>query len=151
MRNKRILLGMLALLLSACSENQTETLTPNQSTDKRWYTIEQVSAGAELFQANCAACHGKQAEGSANWQKPGADGKYPAPPLNGTGHGWHHPLAILYQLIKYGSPGGQGNMPAWGEKLSDDEIIAAIAWFQSHWSREIYQNWANRDAASRKQ
>ena len=91
-----------------------------------------------------------QAEGAPNWRKSGPDGKYPAPPLNGTGHGWHHPLSILFQVIKKGSPGGQGNMPAWQGKLSDDEIIATIAWFQTKWSPEIYQNWVERDAAARK-
>jgi mono/diheme cytochrome c family protein len=159
-KNRLILLGLLPLLLAACSADQPATTAQQQaekaatakstSAAQRWYQTQQVSAGAKLFQANCAVCHGKQAQGAANWREPGPDEKYPAPPLNGTGHGWHHPLAILFQVIKYGSPGGQGNMPAWGERLTDDEIIATMAWFQSQWSPEIYQNWAQRDAASRK-
>ena len=80
----------------------------------------------------------------------GSDGKYPPPPLNGTGHAWHHPLNMLFYTVKNGSPGGQGNMPAWKDKLTDGEIVAAIAWFQSRWNDEIYQAWAQRDLASRK-
>ena len=36
----------------------------------RWYTQSQVSAGKELFQANCGVCHGMEAEGTvADWRK----------------------------------------------------------------------------------
>jgi len=40
-------------------------------------------------------------------------------------------------------------MIAWGEKLSDDEMIAAIAWFQSKWPDQIYAAWMQREMASR--
>lgn len=159
MNYRVITVGLLSLLLAACSNEQNSTTnaapanraTASSSTApaKSWYRFDQVSAGARIYQENCATCHGKKAEGAENWRKAGADGKYPAPPLNGTGHAWHHPLNILFHTIKNGSPGGQGNMPAWGEKLSDEEIIATIAWIQSKWPREIYQNWVQRDAAAR--
>jgi len=154
---KLILLGLLSLLLAACSDGQeTGKTTPskaaiesNPANLKPWYAFNQVSAGARVYQENCAACHGQRGEGAANWRQPGADGKYPAPPLNGSGHAWHHPLNMLFHTIKNGSPGGQGNMPAWGGKLSDEEIVSVIAWFQSKWPREIYHAWLKRDAASR--
>ncbi|MDF1528729.1 MAG: cytochrome c [Sedimenticola sp.] len=158
MKHQVLLAGLVSLLLAACSEDQaTATSVANANTTsqmkatpaKSWYRFEQVSAGARIYQTNCASCHGKRAEGAENWRKAGPDGKYPAPPLNGTGHAWHHPLNILFHTVKNGSPGGQGNMPAWGEKLSDEEIISVIAWFQSKWPREIYQNWVQRDAAAR--
>ncbi len=115
----------------------------------RWYDFGQVSLGAKLFAANCAACHGQAAVGTPGWQRPGADGQYPAPPLNGTAHTWHHPLAMLLQKIKNG---GQGSaMPAWGGILKDEEIRSIIAWFQSRWSDEIYIEWSRRDQSFRKQ
>jgi len=40
-------------------------------------------------------------------------------------------------------------MLAWGEKLSDEEMIAVIAWFQSKWSDQIYAAWIQREMASR--
>lgn len=157
-----ILIGALSLVLFACSSGEstpessstTSTVSRNMAPAEpveRWYAFQHVSQGAKVFQENCAACHGKQAEGAPEWRKVGPDGKYPAPPLNGTGHGWHHPLRILFQVVKKGSPGGQGNMPAWSEKLSDDEIIAAIAWFQSKWPDQIYAAWMQRELASRSQ
>lgn len=156
MKSKIILAGFLPLLLAACSQEPATNVAPAADSSpsaagipRPWYKFEQVSAGARVFQANCAACHGKQAEGADNWRKTGADGKYPAPPLNGSGHAWHHPLNILFHTIKNGSPGGQGNMPAWAGKLRDEEIVAVIAWMQSKWPREIYQSWVQRDAAAR--
>lgn len=111
---------------------------------------ERARQGATLYAANCAVCHGARAEGASNWQKPGADGKYPAPPLNGTGHAWHHPLAVLKTTIKGGTLRLGGSMPAWGDKLSDEDIEAIIAWFQSHWPAEIHQSWLAMDEKAKK-
>lgn len=107
--------------------------------------------GQRVFQQNCAVCHGRLAEGHPDWRKLGMDGKYPPPPLNGTGHDWHHPKAALVQIIKNGSPGGKGNMPAWQGKLSDREIEDVIAWFQSSWPPEVRTVWARIDRESKKQ
>ncbi|MDO8595640.1 MAG: cytochrome c, partial [Sulfuricaulis sp.] len=106
--------------------------------------------GAKLYQENCATCHGAQAEGAPNWQKPGADGKHPAPPLNGSGHAWHHPLAVLKMTIKRGTMPMGGSMPAWGEKISDKDIEAIIVWIQSRWPDELYQSWLAMDEKARK-
>jgi len=154
-------IGLLPIVLIACSsgESSPKTSASSSSPDtekpvsgkpaERWYAFEHVSQGGRVFQENCASCHGKRGEGAADWWKVGANGKYPAPPLNGTGHAWHHPLKMLFHVIKNGSPGGQGNMLAWGEKLSDEEMIAVIAWFQSKWSDQIYAAWIQREMASR--
>ncbi|MBU1690676.1 MAG: cytochrome c [Gammaproteobacteria bacterium] len=107
--------------------------------------------GQRVFQQNCAVCHGRLAEGHPDWRKLGMDGKFPPPPLNGTGHDWHHPKAALVQVIKNGSPGGKGNMPAWQGKLSDQEIEGVIAWFQSLWPPEVRTVWARIDRESKRQ
>jgi len=107
----------------------------------RWYKPAYVAAGEGLYAENCSTCHGSNGEGAPNWQRPDAGGHYPPPPLNGTGHAWHHPLKGLYQTIMQGSPDGSGRMPAWQGKLSKGEALAIIAWFQSHWSDEIYAAW----------
>ncbi len=99
-----------------------------------------IEQGERVFRQHCAQCHGQQAEGHPNWRKPDADGKYPPPPLNGTGHAWHHPKLWLKQMIQDGSR-PQGNMPAWRDKLTDDEIEAVIAWFQSQWPDRVYAAW----------
>ena len=49
-----------------------------------------VAMGGELYQANCASCHGVNLEGQPNWREIKADGKYPASPLNENGRSWIH-------------------------------------------------------------
>ena len=117
---------------------------------QRWYTPEHVARGAPLYQMHCAVCHGKSAEGDTNWRRRDANGKFPPPPLNGTAHTWHHPSGVLIKVIRDGSLGG-GNMPAWGDKLSLEEMVTIIAWFQSHWPDEIYAAWLDLELQSRKQ
>ena len=41
-------------------------------------------------------------------------------------------------------------MPAWKDKLSDEDIDAVIAWMQSVWPEEIYRAWLALDAKSRR-
>ena len=106
--------------------------------------------GSRVYQENCASCHGGMAQGAPNWHIPGPDGKYPPPPLNGSGHAWHHPHAALKMTIREGTLRLGGNMPAWKDKLPDDDIEAVIAWMQSVWPAEIYQAWLAMDEKSRR-
>ncbi len=107
----------------------------------RWYPAAAVGYGRQLYRQHCAACHGEHAQGASDWREPGADGKYPAPPLNGTGHDWHHSLGALLQVIMNGSPGGQGNMPAWKGTLSPEQAGSTIAYFQSLWPDRVFAAW----------
>lgn len=101
--------------------------------------------GGKLYQKNCARCHGPLAQGRPHWNKADANGKYPPPPLNGTGHTWHHPTNVLKQIIKDGTGKFGGNMPAWNGKLSDEEINAILEWIKAQWPDNIYQAWAERE------
>ena len=65
----------------------------------------------------------------------------PAPPLNGTGHAWHHPQKVLIDVIKNGTARLGGNMPPWKDRLSDQEIEDIIAWFKAQWPDELYAAW----------
>lgn len=145
---------LILLVLTACGERPPEPTAAPVPVDrgaKRSDDPVLLATGQRLFQAHCAQCHGEDAAGAANWRQPGADGRYPAPPLNGTGHDWHHPTEVLMHMIRNGSPAGQGNMPAWGGKLSDDEIRAVIAWFQSLWSDPVYAVWYQMQQRSQSQ
>ncbi|MFQ5759373.1 MAG: c-type cytochrome [Acidiferrobacterales bacterium] len=151
------------LLLTACSDNPNPqgppTATPtSQSTAKiqkaqppaaRERDFAKVMRGRKLFTQNCASCHGSQAEGTPQWSTPGTDGRYPPPPLNGTAHTWHHPTPVLKRTIREGTIAIGGKMPPWGGKLSDKDMEAIIAWFQSLWPDEIYDTWARMDAEVR--
>ena len=111
----------------------------------RWYLPSQVETGQVLFQEHCAACHGENGEGAENWKEPLPDGTYPAPPLNGSGHSWHHSISPLKLSINAGGEPWGGVMPDFEETLSDQQIDAVIAYFQSKWTPEIYQMWIKHD------
>lgn len=129
-----VVLAALALNFSANAES-----VPHD------FDFLQIKRGGILFQQYCAVCHGKQAEGAPNWLRPGSDGKYPPPPLNGSAHAWHHPTKALMSVIKNGTQRIGGNMPPWKEKLSDEQIKDIIAWFQAKWPDEIYAVWYRND------
>ena len=102
------------------------------------------SKGQKLFQLNCAECHGRQGEGAKNWRSPDKEGKNQPPPLNGTGHTWHHSPKALMRVIKNGTSKIGGNMPAWKDKLSISEIKLILTWITSQWSDETYTAWYNQ-------
>lgn len=111
----------------------------------RNYDAAELAAGNRLYQDNCAVCHGAEGQGTPDWQQRGADGKLPPPPLNGTAHTWHHPAIVLFRTVREGTASLGGNMPAWRDKLSDDEILLIINWITSLWPDEIYEAWKRRN------
>ncbi len=141
---KKILFILIVVWLpTACTEReQPPAITANDTKPlTRSFDYAQLQRGEKLFHANCAQCHGREAEGSPNWRQAGADGKYPPPPLNGTAHAWHHPNSVLMDVIKNGTIRIGGNMPPWRDKLSDAEIADIMVWFQAKWSDEVYAAW----------
>ncbi len=102
-----------------------------------------IVLGADVYEANCATCHGADLEGQANWRSPGEDGRLPAPPHDETGHTWHHDGDTLFRLTKYGTgalignPDYASNMPIYEGVLSDEEIIAVLSYIKSTWPEEI--------------
>lgn len=130
------------ILISACLDQEA-------TVEGRWYTPSQVSLGKDVFLQNCATCHGADAQGTKEWMKPLPNGNYPPPPLNGTAHAWHHPLKGLKATIEDGGVKFGGVMPGFASKLSENEQEVAIAYFQSKWSKDIYQMWLDRGGLSK--
>jgi len=102
-----------------------------------------LTLGTQVYAADCARCHGARGEGG-NPAAPlarDASGLRPAPPHDSTGHTWHHPDALLKEIITNGSsyPDFQSPMPAWGDKLSEAEIDAVIAYIKTWWTDEQRQ------------
>ncbi|WP_170942271.1 c-type cytochrome, partial [Noviherbaspirillum denitrificans] len=69
--------------------------------------------------------------------------RLPAPPHDETGHTWHHPDSVLFDIVKNGlvpgrtAPDGyQSDMPAYGTTLSDADITAVLAYIKSTWPSE---------------
>lgn len=129
------------------------------STPKRFYigpTDDQnVALGRTLYVSHCAGCHGSKLEGQQNWQERRPDGRLPAPPHDATGHTWHHPDRVLFDITRNGlvpghtAPAGyESDMPAYAGILSDREIMAVLAYIKSTWPREILelQDEVSRDA-----
>ena len=118
----------------------------------RWYSADQVGVGKDLYAANCAVCHGENAEATPNWRQTDDQGRYPAPPLNGTAHTWHHSLDVLRRTINQGGGKLGGWMPAFRDVLMANDIDAVLAYVQSLWPDEIYAAWVKNnpdDAAGR--
>lgn len=117
----------------------------NIAAAERWFNQDIVDYGGPLFQQNCAVCHGVNAEGTREWKKTDANGNYPPPPLDGSAHAWHHSIPQLARSIKEGGIKLGGVMPAFGDKLSDQDVLAVIAYFQSKWPDEVYKAWHDRN------
>ena len=113
-----------------------------QADNGRWYSSDQLEKGEQLFQQQCASCHGANAELTIDWNKTDNNGKYPPPPLNGTAHAWHHSLEQLKETIQRGGIPLGGLMPAFASTLSDADIDAVISYFQSKWPKQTYRKWA---------
>ena len=147
---KIIYVVLAGLAVSSCSKNDgaDEQASSNVAVSKIQVAQVQsefdpatVKQGEMLYKENCAICHGDSGEGSVNWRKRKPDGKLLPPPLNGSGHTWHHSKALLMSIIANGSINQGGDMPAWGDKLSSQEIDAVLTWVQSIWPEDIYKNW----------
>ncbi|WP_424446916.1 c-type cytochrome [Paucimonas lemoignei] len=104
---------------------------------------ELVSRGKVIYANHCAACHGANLEGQANWRDRLPNGRLPAPPHDVSGHTWHHSDAVLVDIVKNGLVPGRtapddyvSDMPAYGQVLTDTDIIAVLAYIKSGWPAE---------------
>jgi mono/diheme cytochrome c family protein len=103
---------------------------------------EQLALGEEVYTDACASCHGAKLEGQPNWKVRQANGRLPAPPHDDTGHTWHHPDQLLFEMTKqgveaFGPEGYESDMPGFADTLSDDQIRAALAYIKSAWPANI--------------
>lgn len=144
---------LIASLLVACGADEdvkkvemTNAAPTGNKVEGRWYTNAQLIRGKKVFKENCAVCHGANGEGLvADWKKPGADGKFPAPPLNGSAHTWHHSKDLLMRTVNQGGIALGGTMPPFKDKLTDNEKGAVLAHVMNLWQEEIYKAWAKRN------
>jgi len=101
-----------------------------------------VALGEKIYVEQCAACHGERLEGQDNWRDRQADGRLPAPPHDVSGHTWHHPDQVLFELTKYGPAaliggGYESDMPGYEDTLSDADIVAVLSYIKSRWPAEV--------------
>jgi mono/diheme cytochrome c family protein len=120
-------LVLLILLLSACNQSRTGMSASDDAL-----------AGKALYEQSCAACHGIDGEGQSEWKTPGENGVYPAPPHTAEGHTWHHADPLLLEIMTNGGTMPNSGMPGFSEQLTDDEMVAILAYIKTFWGeREV--------------
>ena len=85
---------------------------------------ETIALGQQVYAQNCLSCHGFEGEGHADLIQ--------APALDETEHAWHHPDGQLQELLTTGGT----LMPAFGDELTDEEIVAVIRYIQTWWTAD---------------
>ena len=102
-----------------------------------------INRGKIIYESYCVSCHQVNLSGAENWKGLDEDGHRKAPPLNGTGHTWHHDDASLHNIIKYGLAkivkNYEGKMIGFGDKINDKQIDSVLSYIKSHWEDEIYE------------
>ena len=128
-----------ALAVVACERATTDESGVRLRPDDR----NVLAQGAKVYAAHCAACHGANLQGQPNWRERDAAGRLPAPPHDATGHTWHHPDEVLFNITKLGVAKAANlkkydtAMPAFAGTLSDAEIVAVLSWIKAQWPPEI--------------
>ncbi|MFZ1399461.1 MAG: cytochrome c [Candidatus Promineifilaceae bacterium] len=131
--------GLLLILAGVLARRPNSPTTAIDENDPQL-----VAMGEEVYNTYCAACHGFDLEGEANWQQPNPDGSFRAPPHDETGHTWHHSDSSLVESIRLGGARLEPNvgvsaMPAYDDVLTDQQIAAVLAYIKSQWSTEILE------------
>lgn len=154
MRRNLILTAMLVFMVGLggwlMTQGRAQSGDPPQSVD--------LAEGKQLYQGNCASCHGAGLEGQADWRSPGPDGILPAPPHDESGHTWHHTDGVLFEYTKLGGKAALASrgvdiasgMPGFGDQLSDAQIWNILAYIKSTWPDRQRQIQAERSAAERR-
>jgi S-disulfanyl-L-cysteine oxidoreductase SoxD len=149
--NSRVipLLGVF-VLLAAC--DQTARNAPSIRLDSGDAKL--LATGQAVYAKHCASCHGAQLQGQPNWRERDAAGRLPAPPHDASGHTWHHPDRVLFDITKYGVAKAanlkdyQSAMPAYEGVLTDAEIIAVLSWIKSRWPAGVRDKQEQVNAAA---
>jgi len=105
---------------------------------------DQVAFGGRVYGRICANCHGSGLDGQLGWQQPLKDGTRLAPAHNTDGQTWRYSDEELFEAVKLGGEylkqdGGTSRMPAFENKLTDDEIWSVIAFIKSNWPTETLE------------
>ena len=139
---KFVLLAIFSILLAGNNGN-AHTHFPITNDDEV-----ALALGKVLYEKNCASCHAINLSGAKNWKEgKDEDGQRLPPPLNGTGHTWHHSDKLLHGITKNGLAyyieGYKGKMGPFGDVLNDKEIYSVLVYIKSYWKKDNYEHQIN--------
>ncbi len=143
----KISIGIVGGLLVACSGDDAQFSDNGQMTKQGNIKLQAdrpqtIALGQRIYRRDCATCHGDNLEGQKDWKTRSPEGLLPAPPHDASGHTWHHPDQMLFDMTKYGvqkfaGPDYKSDMPAYVDVLTDAEIIAVLSYIKSRWPENI--------------
>ncbi len=106
---------------AAPAEEEAPPATEAEPDDTAGDNEELISMGEEVYAAQCASCHQNDGQGASS---------YPA--LAGsqlvTAEDPSETIAIVHE--------GRGQMPAFGDSLSDEEIAAVVSYIRNAWDND---------------
>jgi len=108
------------------------TNLPVQATDVK---IDPVVLGKKLFTGNCVSCHQADGQGQAGQYPPLAGSEF----VNDERHRPHIKRILLLGLQGTVTVKGNtynGNMPAFGKKLKDEQIAAVLTYVRQEWGNK---------------
>ena len=138
---------ILLASFSGCGKKDEEkisdaTIAASEAETERLYDVERIARGARLFQEKCAQCHGPEAQGHPDWERGRKEGFAAAPPLNGTGTDILLSRPRMMEIIRNGvKHEGVPVMPSWAGRVSDQDVVDVITWYQALWPADTYQKW----------
>jgi mono/diheme cytochrome c family protein len=98
------------------------------------------ASGEELYGTYCSVCHGVKGVGENPVDKYAQDEYgYIAPPMDDSGHAWHHTDEQLIRTILEGSQRNP-RMAAWKHVLIEDDAIKLVDYIKNLWSPYIREN-----------
>lgn len=101
--------------------------------------LPKVIAGKAVYLRWCASCHGRRLQGQPLWQLNDQFARRRAPAHDQTGHTWAHSDDELFFMTREGrfptTPAtATSYMPAFRHVLTDDQILAVLAFIKANWS-----------------
>lgn len=146
MTRRKLVFGVVGVVIIGAAAVLYSTILPSGPAFIDPADQSLVMQGKAIYANNCAACLGEALQGQPNWRERMSNGRLPAPPHDKSGHTWHHPDAMLVDMVKNGLVPGKtaprgyvSDMPAYRDILSDQEIIAALAYIKSNWPPKVLE------------
>lgn len=120
MKAGAFVLAALGLVCIACAPTSEEVPSSEPVAASEQPDLQALlEQGQEIYAASCAGCHGPDGEGGF-----------------GPAHAGNANLAdtefVVGRILN-----GQGEMPVWGTRLSDEEIAAVATYLRNTWGNDF--------------